>query len=145
MRGEQKGKVGWITEKDKEKRVGGKRAGKVMVEKRGWNSREMARVEREMARRGMQIDNKPSSRPPSTYGISPVTPVLLVYAACISGASHQERNVRGDFCSRRNLEDLGLVLSCSSLFTPLPGLKRSLPSPQVVHSFPPIANVGEFS
>lgn len=59
----------------------------------------------EYAGRGMQMDNKPSSRPPSTYGISPVTSVLLVYAACISGASHQERNVRGDSCSRRNLED----------------------------------------
>lgn len=78
---------------------------------------------------GMQMDNKPPFRPPSTDGISPVTPVLLVYAACISGASHQERNVHGDSCSRRNPVDLGLVpLSRSSLFTPLStGLKRSLP------------------
>jgi hypothetical protein len=36
MQEEQKGRVGWITEKDKEKRrVGGKRVGKVMAEKRG--------------------------------------------------------------------------------------------------------------
>jgi len=39
----------------------------------------------------MQMDNKPPSRPPSTDCISPATPVLLVYVACISGASHQER------------------------------------------------------
>lgn len=38
--------------------------------------------------------NRP--RPASTNGISPVTLVVLVYAACIRGVSRQESNVRCD-------------------------------------------------
>ncbi|KAK9306020.1 hypothetical protein QLX08_003093 [Tetragonisca angustula] len=36
------------------------------------------------------------SRPASTNGISPVTPVVLVYAACISGVSSHRSSVRCD-------------------------------------------------
>lgn len=82
-----KKKKSWITGKDEERRGRRQDGWKVMVEKR-------AKIQErwhEYVRRGMQMDNKPPSRPPSTDGISPATPVLLVYVACISGASHQER------------------------------------------------------
>lgn len=108
----------------------------------------------EYMERGMQMDNKPPFRPPSTNGISPVTPVLLVYAACISGVSHQERNVRRflfpeESCGSRPSSSLPLV----PFYTALDGIKEIPPritsfpiSFSISLSFPFRADdVGEFS
>lgn len=55
--------------------------------------------------------NRP--RPASTNGISPVTPVVLVYAACISGASRHKSNVRCDSrCAVQLRLEFRYLLSC---------------------------------